>query len=96
MFVEPHLVYLLVGFSFVAGLALGWGIFEICQVRRLIAEDQAERDIRIAKVEKPKLPRLPHVSRAERQWSRFDEDWLLQQDIDTDVRPAIRPRLPQE
>lgn len=34
--VEPSLIYLLVGFAFISGLAFGWGLSEIIKARQII------------------------------------------------------------
>lgn len=91
--VSLDMILLLVGLAFVAGLTLGWGAFEVMQIKRLLAESRRRQEaIRTADElpvipipDAPKRPRVLDKTKAmaiKPKWNRGDEDWLLETGID--------------
>lgn len=95
--VERNLVFLLLGLAFVTGFILGWAVFEIMQVKRLMAESQRRQEAICAAEGLPQLKvgdgvapwkTLPSVLDKTRaiatrpKWNLGDEDELLKIGID--------------
>lgn len=90
--IEPYIVYFMVSMAFVSGLASGWGIFQVIQVKKEVAkrhkhEHEHEHQEQGQLVETPAARRPNMVDKTKAltcrpKWSRGDEDWLLKNDID--------------